>query len=184
MISAVPGEAGCPGPAAFAQGARPWNYGGRAFRIGAIATTTGAAQCIPTAEPSETARPRRDGPGAGAVPCGYVYVDGSSVGDISEAAMTDRRILGEEGFISVFLVVDAVEGKVAVGPEFHARGFSEDDAVFDDVADRVRSALEDAMRDGGADRHQLQQITRRVVGRWVSGQHRRRPMIIPVVIEE
>ncbi len=121
---------------------------------------------------------------AGAVPCGYVYVDGSSVGDISEAAMTDRRILGEEGFISVFVVVDAVAGKVAVGPEFHARGFSEDDDVFGDVADRVRGALEDAMREGGSDRHQLQQITRRVVGRWVSGQHRRRPMIIPVVIEE
>ena len=121
---------------------------------------------------------------AGVVPCGYVYVDGSSVGDITEAAMTDRRILGEEGFISVFVVVDAAAGKVAVGPEFHARGFSEDPTVFDDIAARVTSALTDAMASGDADRHQLQQVVRRTVGRWVSGQHRRRPMILPVVIEE
>ena len=120
----------------------------------------------------------------GAVPCGYVYVDGSSVGDISEASLTDRKILGEEGFISLFVVVDAANGKVALGPEFHARGFSEDDAVFDEVAVRVRDALESAMAAGDADRRQLQQIARRVVGRWVSSQHRRRPMILPVVVEE
>lgn len=120
----------------------------------------------------------------GAVPCGYVYVDGASVGDITEAALTDRRILGEEGFISVFVVVDAAAGEVLVGPEFHARGFSEDDEVFANVAERVRRALTDAMSDGVADRHQLQQITRRIVGKWVSGQHRRRPMIVPVVVEE
>lgn len=98
--------------------------------------------------------------------------------------MTDRRILGEEGFISVFVVVDAAEGKVLVGPEFHARGFSEDPTVFADVAARVTKALTDAMAEGDAERHQLQQIVRRTVGRWVSGQHRRRPMIVPVVVEE
>ena len=121
---------------------------------------------------------------AGVVHCGYVYVDGSSVGDITEAAMTDRRILGEEGFISVFVVVDASAGEVVVGPEFHARGFSEDPTVFADVAARVTKALTDAMAEGDAERHQLQQIVRRTVGRWVSGQHRRRPMILPVVVEE
>lgn len=120
----------------------------------------------------------------GVVPCGYVYVDGASVGDITEAAMTDRRILGEEGFISVFVVVDAAAGEVVVGPEFHARGFSEDDEVFAAVGQRVRKALTEAMADGVADRHQLQQLIRRTVGRWVSSQHRRRPMIIPVVVEE
>ncbi|MCB0915005.1 MAG: ribonuclease J [Actinobacteria bacterium] len=121
---------------------------------------------------------------AGVVPCGYVYVDGASVGDITEAALTDRRILGEEGFISVFVVVDAASGVVAVGPEFHARGFSEDADVFADISVTLREALTRAMSEGVADRHQLAQITRRTVGRWVSNQHRRRPMIIPVVVEE
>lgn len=120
----------------------------------------------------------------GAVPCGYVYVDGSSVGDITEAALTDRRILGEEGFISIFVVVDASGGKVLLGPEFHARGFSEDEDVFVDISATVTQDLERAMADGVGDRHQLQQIIRRTVGRWVNSRHRRRPMIMPIVVEE
>jgi ribonuclease J len=111
-------------------------------------------------------------------------VDGSSVGDITEAALTDRRILGEEGFISIFVVVDASAGTVLMGPEFHARGFSEDEDVFVDISATVTQDLERAMADGVGDRHQLQQIIRRTVGRWVNTRHRRRPMIMPVVVEE
>ena len=119
----------------------------------------------------------------GAVPCGYVYVDGSSVGDITEASLKDRRILGEEGFISVFVAVDIVEGKVVAGPELHARGFSEGDAIFDAVLPQIREALEDALRSGVSDTAPLAQLVRRRVGKWVSETHRRRPMIVPVVIE-
>jgi ribonuclease J len=119
----------------------------------------------------------------GAVPCGYVYVDGSNVGGIAEASLKDRRILGEEGFISVVVVVDSVTGKVTGGPEIHARGFAEDDSVFAEVRPQVAEALEQATASGVADVYQLQQTIRRSVGRWVSGRYRRRPMIIPVVVE-
>ncbi|MCX6459565.1 MAG: ribonuclease J [Actinobacteria bacterium] len=119
----------------------------------------------------------------GAVPCGFVFVDGSSVGGVTEASLKDRRVLGEEGFISIFTAVDAVEGKVVAGPEIHARGFVEDDAVFDPVLPIVRRELEDALQAGVTDTRQLAQIVRRVVGKWVSGEHRRRPMIVPVVVE-
>lgn len=119
----------------------------------------------------------------GAVPCGYVYVDGSSVGSEIEASLKDRRILGEEGFISVVVVVDSVTGKVTGGPEIHSRGFAEDDSVFDDIRPKIVKALEDAGKGGGADTYQLQQTIRRTVGRWVGGRLRRRPMIIPVVVE-
>ena len=119
----------------------------------------------------------------GAVPVGYVYVDGASVGDISEAALTDRRVLGEEGFISIFAAVDIIEGTVVAGPEIEARGFHEDPEVLKPVRDEVRRELEQALADGVVDPHQLQQRVRRVVGRWVSSTHRRRPMIIPVVVE-
>jgi ribonuclease J len=119
----------------------------------------------------------------GAVPCGYVYVDGSSVGDITEASLKDRRILGEEGFISVFLAVDLTAMKVVAGPEIHARGFAEDDQIFTDVLARVTESIEQALRDGTDEVHALQQIVRRQVGRWVSSAHRRRPMIVPIVIE-
>ncbi len=119
----------------------------------------------------------------GAVPCGYVYVDGSSVGELTDAELKDRRILGEEGFISLFAVVDSATGKVLAGPEIHARGFAEDDAVFDEIIPQLTVALEEATAAGNSDTHQLQQVMRRVVGRWVSNRLRRKPMIIPVVVE-
>ncbi|GAA1400883.1 ribonuclease J [Oerskovia paurometabola] len=119
----------------------------------------------------------------GAVPCGYVYVDGSSVGELTDAELKDRQILGEEGFISLFAVVDSATGKVIAGPHILARGFAEDDAVFEDVRPQVVQALEDSIAGGATDVHQLQQVMRRVVGRWVSNRLRRRPMIVPVVVE-
>jgi ribonuclease J len=119
----------------------------------------------------------------GSVPCGFVYVDGSSVGDITESSLKDRRILGSEGFISVVAVVDLTDGKVVGGPDIHARGFAEDDSVFDDVRPRIATALENALREGASDSYELQRVMRRAVGRWVSDTHRRRPMIIPVVVE-
>ena len=120
---------------------------------------------------------------AGKVACGYVFVDGASVGDITESDLKDRRILGEEGFISVIVVVDSVSGKVSGGPEIHARGFAEDDAAFEEIKQPIIDAVNAAIADGNTDSYQLQQTVRRVVGRWVSNTHRRRPMIIPVVIE-
>ena len=100
----------------------------------------------------------------GAVPCGYVYVDGSSVGDITESSLKDRRILGEEGFISVVVVVDSVTGKVVGGPEIHARGFAEDDTVFDSIRPKIAAALEDALREGTTDVYELQRVLRQAVG--------------------
>ena len=119
----------------------------------------------------------------GAVPCGFVYVDGSSVGDVTETLLKDRRILGEEGFISVVAAVDVTAGKVIAGPEIHARGFGEDQSIFDEILPGVRDALEHSLREGVTDTHQLSQIARRVVGKWVGDKHRRRPMIVPLIVE-
>jgi ribonuclease J len=120
---------------------------------------------------------------AGAVPCGYVYVDGSSVGDADETLLKDRSILRDEGFISVIVVVDSVTGKVAAGPEITARGFVEDDVIFDEIRPKLIAALDEATTGGAVDTHQLQQVIRRTVGSWVGRKIRRRPMIIPTVIE-
>ncbi|MEI5674889.1 MULTISPECIES: ribonuclease J [unclassified Nocardioides] len=119
----------------------------------------------------------------GKVECGNVFVDGSSVGDVTESDLKDRRILGEEGFISIIVVVDSVSGKVAAGPEIHARGNALDHASFDEIKQPIINALDQAIAEGNTDAYQLQQTVRRVVGRWVNTAHRRRPMIIPVVIE-
>jgi ribonuclease J len=119
----------------------------------------------------------------GAVPCGYVYVDGSSVGEITDAELKDRRILGEEGFVSVFAVVDSATGKVIAGPQILARGMAEGDKVFEEVQPEIVRALEDAIATGATDTYQMQQVMRRVIGQWVSRRLRRRPMIVPVVVE-
>jgi ribonuclease J len=120
---------------------------------------------------------------SGKVPCGYVYVDGLSVGDITESSLKDRRILGEEGFISVFLVVSTDTGKIVGGPEIHSRGAGIEDDAFAAVTPLLEDALAQAAADGVADQRQLQQLCRRVIGKWVSDTFRRRPMILPVVVE-
>src|SRR5260370_16324243 len=58
---------------------------------------------------------------AGAVPCGYVYVDGLTVGEVTESQLKDRRILAEEGFVSVVIVVDPSPGQIVAGPGIHPR---------------------------------------------------------------
>ncbi|GMM96321.1 ribonuclease J [Microbacterium luteum] len=119
----------------------------------------------------------------GQLDLGFVYVDGSSVGEITDADLKDRRILGEEGFISVIVVVDAATGKIISGPEIHARGFAEDDKVFEDVKPKIAAALAEAAQSGVRDQHALSQVVRRTIGRWVNQRLRRRPMIVPLVIE-
>lgn len=119
----------------------------------------------------------------GAVQCGYVYVDGSSVGDLTDSELKDRRVLSEEGFISVVVVVDSTNGKIVSGPEIHARGIAEDDSAFDDILPKIVTALEESMAEGNHDSRQLQQVVRRVLGSYVGRKLRRRPMILPVVIE-
>jgi ribonuclease J len=119
----------------------------------------------------------------GAVPCGYVYVDGLTVGEVTESQLKDRRILGEEGFVSVVIVVDSSSGKVVAGPEMHARGAGIDDAAFGEVLPKIEDALVRAAADGITDARQMSQLARRIVGKWVSDNYRRRPMIIPVVVE-
>jgi ribonuclease J len=119
----------------------------------------------------------------GNVQCGYVYVDGMSVGEVTEASLKDRLILGDEGFISVVVVVDSTNGKLVAGPEIHARGSGIDDTAFDEIRPLIEEALVRAAADGISEMHQLRQLIRRTAGRWVSDNYRRRPMIIPVVVQ-
>ncbi|MET7425844.1 ribonuclease J [Dactylosporangium sp. NPDC005555] len=113
----------------------------------------------------------------------YVYVDGLAIGDVGESLLTERRILGDGGFIAATVVIDSVTGKVVAGPTVSAKGFSDDPAIFAAVLPLVTEALNKAATEGITDPHQLQQIVRRTVGRWVNEAYRRRPMIVPTVVE-
>jgi ribonuclease J len=113
----------------------------------------------------------------------YIYVDGLHVGDVGESSLTERRILGDEGFIAVTVVVDSVTGKVVGGPFVNGKGFSDDPSAFEPALVLITEALDRAAQDEVSDPHQLQQIVRRITGKWVSDTYRRRPMIIPTVLE-
>jgi ribonuclease J len=118
----------------------------------------------------------------GAVPCGYVYVEGSTVGEVSESLLKDRRVLGEDGFLSIVAAIDFEQRKVIAGPQIHARGFSKEESVFAEILPKIKSTLEVALADGVTDTHQLGQMVRRVAGKWVGEKHRLRPMIVPLII--
>ena len=119
----------------------------------------------------------------GAVECGMLYVDGKTVGKITDDDLRDRRLLSQEGFISIFAVMDKDSGRIIVGPEIRAKAYAEDDHVFDDVKPLIEKALAEAAGEGVRDTYALQQVIRRTIGTWVNRSHRRRPVIIPVVIE-
>jgi ribonuclease J len=121
---------------------------------------------------------------AGKVDCGYVYVDGLHVGDVSEEQLKDRRILGDEGFITITAVVDSTSGKLIGGPEIFARGFSAwDEEAIREVRGKAAEALDAAMAEGVTEPAALRRALRRVVGRWVADKYRRRPMLVPVIVE-
>jgi len=120
----------------------------------------------------------------GAISCGYVYVEGSTVGEVSESLLKDRRTLGEDGFLSIVAAVSFADRKVIAGPQIHARGFSKEESVFAEILPAIRKTLETALTEGVTDTHQLGQMVRRVAGKWVGEKHRRRPMIVPLIISQ
>ena len=118
----------------------------------------------------------------GSVPCGYIYVDGDSVGELTDEELEKRRILGTEGFVSCFAVVDTDAAEVS-GPKVYLNAVAEDESEFEKVRHQIVEQLRDAMMTGTKDTHKLQQIMRRTLGGWVSRELKRKPMIVPVVAD-
>ncbi|GAA3038781.1 ribonuclease J [Gordonia defluvii] len=119
----------------------------------------------------------------GRVPVGHVYVDGLSVGDVGESTLSERLVLGEGGFIAITVAVDAGTGRPVSVPEVSGRGFSDDPNALKAAAEVVNGALDVLSAEGISDAHAVAQTIRRVVGRWVAETYRRRPMIVPTVLE-
>ncbi|MEJ3657641.1 ribonuclease J [Actinomycetes bacterium KLBMP 9759] len=118
----------------------------------------------------------------GRVEVGRVYVDGLAVGDIGESTLGDRLVLGEGGFISITVAVDATTGRAVTRPTISGRGFSDDPKALDVVLPLVEDELSRTEAENITDTHRIAQSVRRVVGKWVGETYRRRPMIVPTVI--
>jgi len=122
---------------------------------------------------------------SGRVPAGYLYVDGI-VGDVGNGVLRDRKVLAEEGVVVVVVTVDRETGKVLTGPEIITRGWvyaPEADELLDEACDTVANAVEKALASGQRDIDVLEREVRRAAGKFVSERTRRRPMIVPVVME-
>jgi ribonuclease J len=120
-----------------------------------------------------------------AVPAGYQYVDGIT-GDVDQGVLRDRRNLAEEGFVVVIVTVDATTGEIVTGPEIVTRGWvweSEAEELLDDARAAVRESIEAAAAEGATDFDTLRRHARRAVGRLINARTKRRPAIIPVVME-
>jgi ribonuclease J len=119
----------------------------------------------------------------GSVPCAYVYVDGDSIGELTDEELEKRKILGTEGFVSCFAVVDTDKCNVVAEPKLYLNAMAEDASDFSDVRGQIVRQLEDEMLHGTKDTYKLQQLMRRTIGGWVSRKLHRKPMIVPVVAD-
>ena len=120
-----------------------------------------------------------------AVPSGYMYVDGI-VGDIGHGVLRDRRVLAEEGVVVVIVTIDSRSGEIVTGPEIVTRGWvyaPEAEDLLEDAKQTVKTALEAAAREGATDFETIRRHARRSLGRFIDERTRRRPIVIPVVME-
>ncbi|HMG40647.1 MAG TPA: ribonuclease J [Acidimicrobiales bacterium] len=121
----------------------------------------------------------------GTVPAGYLYVDGI-VGDVGHGVLRDRRVLAEEGVVVVVVTVSQADGAILTGPEVITRGWvyaPEAEPLLAECADVVRQAIKEAFAENATDIEALSRVVRRAAGKFVSDRTRRRPMIVPVVME-
>ena len=119
------------------------------------------------------------------VPAGYLYVDGI-IGDVGHGVLRDRRVLAEEGVVVVVVTVDVASGAILLGPEVITRGWvyaPEAEPLLAECAEEVRRSVKEAFAENATDIEALSRVVRRAAGKFVSDRTRRRPMIVPVVME-
>ena len=123
---------------------------------------------------------------SGTVPAGYLYVDGSGIGDVGHGVLRDRRVLAEEGVVVVIVTVDVHNRAIVTGPEIVTRGWiyaPEAEDLLEEAAERVRDGIKEAFDEDALDPDTLRRHVRRAAGSFVNERTRRRPMIVPVVME-
>lgn len=122
---------------------------------------------------------------AGEVPAGYLYVDGV-VGDVNRGVLRDRKVLSEEGVIVVVVTVEIQSGEVVTGPEIITRGWihaDEAEGILEEAKAEVRRSISDAASQDALDLDTLRRHVRSALAKYVNKQTKRRPMIVPVVLE-
>jgi ribonuclease J len=117
---------------------------------------------------------------------GVIYVDGVNIGEPDDAALRDRREISADGIFIVVTTISGDDGSIVADPEVIFRGVAfleEADALVEDLQDLVEDQLDEAAKAGRREAHLIEEDLHEVIGRFVWQRLRRRPMVLPVVIE-
>jgi ribonuclease J len=120
------------------------------------------------------------------VPAGMTFVDGLGIGDVGEVVLRDRRKLADDGIVLVTLAVDAHHGQLVSGPDIVTRGFVHEETstdILEEARERVMLALETTSADEVTDQSVLEQAVRKALGKYFWAATKRRPVIVPVIME-
>jgi ribonuclease J len=118
-----------------------------------------------------------------AVPAGYVYLDGSAVGDVQGGVLRDRSHLADEGVVVVTVGIDHDNGDIVFGPDLDSHGLMDDPSVIlEKAADAVRTAIE-SHDSGRTDHAEMQKTVRQAAGKVIRAETSRRPVILPIIME-
>jgi ribonuclease J len=120
---------------------------------------------------------------AGQVEAGVTFVDGLRVGDVADVALRDRRKLSEDGVLIVVTTLTLADGGEVASPELIARGFGEDPALLDELREEADRVVRELGAEHVTEIKLLQEHIHDAIGQIVYDRTRRRPMILPVVIE-
>jgi len=117
---------------------------------------------------------------------GNVFVDGSGIGDVGDAVLRDRRALAGDGIVMAVVAIDAEEARVTAGPDIISRGvfyLPESDGVLDELRTTLRTALEEVSVDALRDIPTVKEHLRNTLAKAIYAKTKRRPVVIPLVLE-
>jgi len=129
---------------------------------------------------------RRAGRINGKVTAGRVLVDGLGVGDVGNIVLRDRKQLSQDGILIVVVTINREAGLIVAGPDIVSRGFvyvRESEKLLEEARIRVRSALDICTENGMSEWSTIKSQVREVLGKFLYEKTRRRPMILPIIME-
>ena len=122
----------------------------------------------------------------GTVTNGSVFVDGLGVGDVGNIVLRDRQQLSEEGMMTVVLALDQATGELMAGPDIVSRGFvyvRESEELITEATELMHEVVEDLLSRGITDWGKIKQALRENLSSYIWQRTKRRPMILPVIME-